>query len=62
MRVYKRVNHVFDESSDDFQRQVNMVIENNQRHGFQSEIQYSSCAGSEYVFRYSALILAYTEE
>lgn len=61
MKVYKEINHIYDESSRNFQQQVNLVIENNQENGYQSEIQYSSCA-SKCSFRYSALILAYTEE
>lgn len=61
MKVYKGAYHIVDNYPGIFQQEVNRIIENNQMKGYQSEIQYSSC-GMQHVCRYSALILAYTEE
>lgn len=65
MRKYKVVNHVaFDHNSNkdlELQNSIAKIIENNQDNGYQSEIQYSTCATNNTVV-YSALILAYTEE
>lgn len=65
MKVYKRVNHVaFDHVNDkntEFQKAIANIIEEHQSNGYQSEVQYSTCATNNTVV-YSALILAYTEE
>lgn len=65
MKNYKSIAHVaIDHKSnihDDFQKSIGEYIEQNQNNGYQSEVQYSTCAiGGSVV--YSALILAYTEE
>ena len=65
MKVYKNVVHVaFDHQSNvdnNFQILIAEAIKENQKDGYQSEIQYSTCSYSNTVI-YSALILAYTEE
>lgn len=65
MKIYKVVNHVaFDHvnnNNTELQKAVANIIEKHQNNGYQSEIQYSTCATNNTVV-YSALILAYTEE
>lgn len=65
MKVYKNVYHVaFDHrnnTENKFKIAIAEAILENQENGYQSEIQYSTCADSGTVV-YSALILAYTEE
>ena len=65
MKVYKRVNHVaFDHVNNkgtELQKAIANIIEEYQSNGYQSEVQYSTCATNNTVI-YSALILAYTEE
>ena len=65
MKVYKNVVHVsFDHRSNvdnNFKISIAEAIKENQEDGYQSEVQYSTCADSGTVI-YSALILAYTEE
>lgn len=65
MRNYKSITHVaLDHKSnvyDDSQKAIGGYIEQNQNNGYQSEVQYSTCASNGSVV-YSALILAYTEE
>lgn len=65
MKVYKRVNHVaFDHVNNkdtELQKAIANIIEENQSNGYQSEVQYSTCATNNTVI-YSALILSYTEE
>lgn len=65
MKVYKVVNHIaFDHISDgsmEFSKTVADVIEQNQAKGYQSEVQYSTCA-THNIIVYSTLILGYTEE
>ena len=65
MKVYKSVAHIsFDHISNienKFQIGVVNEIRENQKNGYESEVQYSTCATENSVI-YSALILAYTEE
>lgn len=65
MKVYKVVDHMaFDHISNgsmELSKTVADVIERNQAKGYQSEVQYSTCADSGSII-YSALILGYTEE
>lgn len=65
MKIYKRANHIaFDyitNNSEKLQKAVASIIEEHQSNGYQSEVQYSTCATNNTVI-YSALILAYTEE
>lgn len=65
MKIYKSVYHVaVDHRSnieDKFKIAVAEAIRKNQEEGYQSEIQYSTCADSGTVV-YSALILSYLEE
>ena len=65
MKVYKVVDHIaFDHINDgsmELSKTVADVIEQNQAKGYQSEVQYSTCATSNTIV-YSALILGYTEE
>lgn len=65
MKVYKVVDHIaFDHISDgsmELSNTVADVIERNQAKGYQSEVQYSTCATHNTIV-YSALILGYTEE
>lgn len=65
MKVYKAVDHMaFDHISNgsmELSKTVANVIKQNQAKGYQSEVQYSTCATNNIVV-YSALILGYTEE
>lgn len=65
MKVYKNVVHVvFDHRSNvdsKFRISIAEAIKENLEDGYQSEVQYSTCADSGTVI-YSALILGYTEE
>lgn len=65
MKNYKSMIHIaIDHRSNvdnDFQKAIGEYIEQNQNNGYQSEVQYSTCASNGSVV-YSALILAYTEE
>lgn len=65
MKVYKVVDHTaFDHISNggmELSKTVADVIEQNQAKGYQSEVQYSTCATNNTIV-YSALILGYTEE
>ena len=65
MKIYKRVNHVaFDNVSNkdtELQKAIANNIDEHQRNGYQSEVQYSTCATNNTIV-YSALILRYTEE
>lgn len=65
MKIYKRVNHVaFDNVSNkdtELQKAIANNIDEHQRNGCQSEVQYSTCATNNTIV-YSALILRYTEE
>lgn len=65
MKVYKRVNHVaFDHVSNkntELKKAIANIIDEYQSNGYQSEVQYSTCATNNIIV-YSALILAYTEE
>lgn len=65
MKNYKSMIHIaIDHRSNidnNFQKSVAKAIEENQNNGYQSEVQYSTCASNGSVV-YSALVLAYTEE
>lgn len=65
MRVYQNVNHITRDYKSNkngaFNRLIAQTIEDNQKNGWFSEVQYSTCA-TEGVLVFSALILAYTEE
>ena len=65
MKVYKAVDHMaFDYISNgsmELSKTVADVIKQNQAKGYQSEVQYSTCATHNAIV-YSALILGYTEE
>lgn len=65
MKVYKALDHVaFDHISNgstELSKTVADAIKQNQAKGYQSEVQYSTCATHNTVV-YSALILGYTEE
>lgn len=65
MKVYKVVDHIaFDHMNDgsmELSKSVADAIVQNQAKGYQSEVQYSTCATHNTVV-YSALILAYMEE
>lgn len=65
MKVYQNVNHIargYESNKDGaFNRLIAQTIEDNQKKGWVSEVQYSTCA-SKGTLVFSALILAYTEE
>lgn len=65
MKVYKAVDHMaFDHignGSMELSKTVADVIKQNQAKGYQSEVQYSTCATHNTIV-YSALVLGYTEE
>lgn len=65
MKIYKVVDHIavdhISNGSMELSKTVADVIEQNQAKGYQSEVQYSTCADSGSII-YSALILGYTEE
>lgn len=65
MKVYKVVDHIaFDEVTNANHRlkdEIISTIQENQAKGYQSEVQYSTCATHNTIV-YSALILGYTEE
>lgn len=65
MKIYKRVNHVaFDHVNNkgtELQKAIANIIEEYQSKGYQSEVQYSTCATNNTIV-YSALILGYMEE
>lgn len=65
MKVYKVVDHIaFDHISDgsiELSKAVADVIEQNQAKGYQSEVQYLTCATNNTIV-YSTLIFGYMEE
>lgn len=65
MRVYQNVNHIvrdYESNKEEaFNRLIAQTIEDNQKKGWASEVQYSTCATHNTIV-YSALILGYMEE